>query len=140
MRYAFRHRMQISSLYVISHKLAILSGITPQWYDCCVNSCVAYINDYEDLEQCPECSQPRWISGSRRPRRMFCYIPLIPRLQKFFINPNHIKRFSTATTTNLWGIASLMYLMGSIIKISAIPGSRSMGTDFRTNSFLRNGI
>jgi hypothetical protein len=87
MRYAFRHRMQISSLYAISHKLAILSGITPQWHDCCVNSCVAYINEYEDLEQCPECSRPRWISGSRRPRRMFCYIPLIPHLQKFFINP-----------------------------------------------------
>jgi len=86
MRYTFRHQMQISSLYVISHRLAILSGITPQWYDCCVNSCVAYIDGYEDLEQCPECSQPRWISGSQRPRRMFCYIPLIPRLQKFFTN------------------------------------------------------
>jgi hypothetical protein len=68
MRHAFQHHMEISSLYVISQKLAILSGITPQWYDCCVNSCVLYVNDYEDLEQCPECSQPRWISGTHRPR------------------------------------------------------------------------
>ena len=87
MRHAFRHRMKISSLYIISHRLAILSGIVPQWYDCCVNSCVAYIGDHEDFEQCPECSQPRWISGSHTPRRMFCYIPLIPRLQNFFTNP-----------------------------------------------------
>ena len=76
--------MQISSLYVISHRLAILSKITPQWYDCCVNSCVAYIGDHEEFKQCPECSQPRWISGSQSPRRMFCYIPLIPRFQNFF--------------------------------------------------------
>jgi len=89
MRYAFQHRMQISSLYVICNKLAILSGITPQWYDCCVNSCIAYVNDYEDLGECPECSEPRWISGThhQRPRRMFCYLPLIPRLQTFFTNP-----------------------------------------------------
>jgi len=86
MRYAFRHWIQISSLYVISHKLAILSGITLQWYDCCLNSCIAYIDDYEDLEQCPKCSQPRWIAGSHCPWQMFCYVLLIPRLQNFFTN------------------------------------------------------
>ena len=87
MRSAFQHRMEISSLYVISHKLAILSGIVPQWYDCCINSCVLYVNDYEHLEKCPECSQSCWISGTQRSRRMFCYIPLIPRLQQYFTNP-----------------------------------------------------
>ena len=59
MRYAFQHRMQISSLYVTCNKLAILSRITPQWYDCCINSCIAYVNDYEDLGECPECSELR---------------------------------------------------------------------------------
>jgi len=87
MRYAFRHKLEISSLYVIAHKLAVLSKLEPQWYDCCVKSCVAYTDDeLKDAEECPECSEPRWILNTRRARRMFCYIPLIPRLQMLFSN------------------------------------------------------
>jgi hypothetical protein len=93
MRYAFQHKLQILSLYVITHKLAIISGITPVWYDCCVNSCVAYTGDHKDKQQCPICAESRYTQH-QQPRRMFCYIPLIPRLQKFFSNPNLINQLS----------------------------------------------
>ena len=90
MRYAFQHRMQISSLYVITQKLAILSGIKPVYYDCCPKSCIAYTSEYRDEVQCPFCDEPRY-NQHHQPRRMFCYIPLIPRLQKYFANPNIAK-------------------------------------------------
>lgn len=78
--------MDISSLYVIAHKLAIMSEIVPEWYDCCINSCVAYIGDLQHSDSCPGCSEPQWITQTTKPRRLFCYVPLIPRLQKFFVN------------------------------------------------------
>ena len=93
MRYAFRHKLPISSLYVITHKLAIISGIDPVYYDCCPNSCVAYTGQYKDDDQCPLCNEPRY-NQHRQPRRVFCYVPLIPRLQKFFTNPIIIDELS----------------------------------------------
>ena len=85
MRFAFKHKLNIHSLYVITHRIAILSGIEPQWYDCCVNSCIAYTGDYAELDECPDCSESR-RNIRNEPRRLFCYIPLIPRLQDFFAN------------------------------------------------------
>ena len=79
MRYAFKHKMEISSLYIITHKLAILSGTTPVWYDCCLNSCIAYTGDYKNNQQCPKCSEPRFTqSQPQQPWQVFCYVPLIP--------------------------------------------------------------
>jgi hypothetical protein len=89
MRYAFQHKLNIHSLYVITHRLAILSGVEPQWFDCCINSCIAYTGQYQDLDKCPDCSEGRLtLPAHGQPRRMFCYIPLIPRLQTYFANEN----------------------------------------------------
>ena len=85
MRFAFQHKLNIHSLYVITHRMAILSGIEPQWFDCCINSCIAYTGNYQDLDECPDCSETR-RNPRNEPRRLFCYIPLIPRLQDFFAN------------------------------------------------------
>lgn len=91
MRYAFRHKLQISSHYVIAHRLAVLSGVLPIWIDCCRNSCLAYTGDYKDEEQCPVCSEARFKTNTQQPRRTFCYIPFIPRLQNFFANPKTVQ-------------------------------------------------
>jgi len=85
MRYAFAHKMTISSLYVVTNKLALLSRVHPVWIDCCVNSCIAYTKEYQNANNCPECNQVRYRANGR-PRRVFCYIPFIPRLQRFFQN------------------------------------------------------
>jgi hypothetical protein len=85
MRFAFQHKLNIHSLYVITHRMAILSGIEPQWFDCCVNSCIAYTGTYQDLDKCPDCSEAR-RNPRNEPRRLFCYIPFIPRLQDYFAN------------------------------------------------------
>jgi hypothetical protein len=87
MRFAFRHKMDIGSLYRITHRLAMLSGVIPKYYDCCIKSCVSYGGKYHHHKVCPVCGEARYVANSTRPRRVFCYIPLIPRLQKLFANP-----------------------------------------------------
>jgi hypothetical protein len=93
MRHAFRHNLDISSEYAILHRMAILSEIVPEWYDCCPGSCIAYTGRYASLDECPCCNQPR-RSQTGRARRVFCYLPLIPRLQGFFANPHKIEELS----------------------------------------------
>ena len=90
MRYAFRHKLEISSHYVISHRLAVLSGVIPTWIDCCPKSCVAYTGNLKDEKSCPVCSEDRFKRDTQQPRRTFCYIPLIPCLQNFFVNPKSL--------------------------------------------------
>ncbi|KAF7358774.1 hypothetical protein MSAN_01216400 [Mycena sanguinolenta] len=91
MRHAFRHKLEISSHWVMIHRVAILSGIEPQWYDCCPNSCMAYTGEYEQLTHCRFCKESR-LNAAGKPRRLFCYLPLIPRLQGFFMNPKKIEQ------------------------------------------------
>jgi len=92
MRYAFKHKLEINSYYSIIRRLAVLSGLEALYFDCCPNSCLAYTGDYADLDQCPLCDQTRFREGTDwKPRRQFCYIPLIPRLQNLFANPKTVK-------------------------------------------------
>ncbi|KAJ7340614.1 hypothetical protein DFH08DRAFT_915623 [Mycena albidolilacea] len=83
--------MDLSSEWVMFHRMAILSGVEPVWIDCCIESCAAFAGGYADLTECPFCDSPRF-SPSGKPRRMFCYLPIIPRLQGFFQNQKSIDR------------------------------------------------
>lgn len=99
MRWAFQKEMDISSLYIITHRLAVLSRVEPVWSDCCVNSCMAYTGKYRYHTKCPVCSEKRF-TASHQPRRMFCYLPFIPRLQKFFLNEEIIEELLYRYTYN----------------------------------------
>ncbi|CDO70568.1 hypothetical protein BN946_scf184579.g24 [Trametes cinnabarina] len=88
-REAFGDRIQLDSDWVLLHRIAELSRIQPIWYDCCINSCLAYLGDLTDAETCPECQEPR-RTPTGRTRRFFCYIPFIPRLQALFQSPDLI--------------------------------------------------
>ncbi|KAJ7310778.1 hypothetical protein DFH08DRAFT_718583, partial [Mycena albidolilacea] len=91
MVYAFQHKMDLSSEWVMFHRMAILSGVEPIWIDCCIESCAAFAGSYADLTECPFCDKPCFSPGGK-PRRMFCYLPIIPRLQGFFQNQKSIDR------------------------------------------------
>ena len=91
MHYAFKHKLKINSLYSIICHLAVLSGLEPLYFDCCLNACIAYTGNYADLNQCPLCDQTRFRGADRKPHHQFCYIPFIPRLQNLFTNPKTIK-------------------------------------------------
>jgi hypothetical protein len=90
MRYAFSHKLDISSHWVMIHRVAILSRVEPVWYHCCPKSCIAYAGAYSDCSDCPFCEQSRFNEFGK-PRRLFCYLPIIPRLQGFFSNPKSIE-------------------------------------------------
>ncbi|KAF8160562.1 hypothetical protein K438DRAFT_1463706, partial [Mycena galopus ATCC 62051] len=99
MRHAFRRKLEISTHWIMIHRVAILSGTEPQWYHCCPKSCMAYTGEHSFIHSlfnynpthCRFCKEPRLNSVSK-PRRLFCYLPLIPHLQGFFMNPKKIEQ------------------------------------------------
>ncbi|KAG1730498.1 uncharacterized protein EDB91DRAFT_1009217, partial [Suillus paluster] len=90
---SFRHKMTIDSEWVILCRLATLSGIQLINYDCCINSCIAYTDDYSHHIQCPFCNESCYDAGGRAWQH-FSYLPLIPRLQAFFQSPDMIQLLS----------------------------------------------
>ncbi|KAJ7271371.1 hypothetical protein B0H12DRAFT_731303 [Mycena haematopus] len=91
LRHAFDHKLDLSSEYVMIHRMAILSGVEPLWFHCCINSCMAYTGDDTDRTTCRFCNEPRFTHVLGKPRRLFCYLPIIPRLQGYFQNPDMAK-------------------------------------------------
>ncbi|KAJ7190323.1 hypothetical protein GGX14DRAFT_382297, partial [Mycena pura] len=90
-RKAVSHKMSIDSAWKITRRLGVLSGIEPLWIDCCINSCMAFTGDDADSTSCHYCSERRFKQNGK-PRRRFCYIPIIPRLQGFFLDPQKVKQ------------------------------------------------
>nr|GAT43162.1 predicted protein [Mycena chlorophos] len=91
LRESFSHKMDLDSKWVIAHQIAIMSGVQPEWYDCCLNSCMAYTGEYSELDECLDCATSRWREDNGESQRKFCYIPLIPRLQGYFSNPERVE-------------------------------------------------
>jgi hypothetical protein len=91
MRYSFRRKMNVQSEWVILRRLAVLAEIEPIYYDCCINSCKAYLGQFQHHEYCVYCKQPRYRKGGRS-RRTFMYLPFIPRLQALFQKPEIIQK------------------------------------------------
>ncbi|KAH9911719.1 uncharacterized protein B0H18DRAFT_891936, partial [Fomitopsis serialis] len=93
MRESFSHKMDIDSEWVILHHMARLTGVQPVWYDCCINSCIAYLGKYLDDTKCSFCEHLR-KQPTGRAFRQFCYLPIIPRLQGFFRSERKIKEMN----------------------------------------------
>ncbi|QRV81550.1 Transposase family tnp2 [Ceratobasidium sp. AG-Ba] len=76
---------------IIRKRASRLSGFDPIRIHCCVRSCVAFTGIYENLDACPLCKEPRYKWNAEkeawRPRRVFQYLPLIPRLVNMFRDP-----------------------------------------------------
>ncbi|KAI0758440.1 hypothetical protein BC629DRAFT_1444119 [Irpex lacteus] len=62
-----------------------LSGYEPQQLDCCVKSCCCFTGPHADLNACPYCTSSRYDAHGR-PRQVFLYFPIIPRLKAFLAN------------------------------------------------------
>ncbi|KAF8588423.1 hypothetical protein K439DRAFT_1288978, partial [Ramaria rubella] len=76
---------------------ALLSGIKPEIYDACINSCCAFTGDFLNLETCPICGQA-CHDGALKPWARFEYLPLIPHLQGYFMSPDIIELMSYCAT------------------------------------------
>jgi hypothetical protein len=60
-------------------------------YHTCINDCILYRNEHENKTECPTCNEPRYKPGKKEPRKVVWYLPLIPRLQRYFADPKEAK-------------------------------------------------
>lgn len=67
-------------------------GLKHKQVHCCPDGHVLYEGEYEDLEECPSCDQPRYIEGSNRvPLRVVRYFDVIKHLVRMFKCPEIAK-------------------------------------------------
>ncbi|XP_073365533.1 uncharacterized protein [Aegilops tauschii subsp. strangulata] len=71
----------------------------------CINDCILYRGEYENLNECPVCTALRYkirgddpgddVEGEkprkRDPAKVMWYAPIIPRLKRLFMNKKHAK-------------------------------------------------
>ena len=93
MFYADYFHIKSPTIWRVQEKLQQHTGIIPVWYDCCINSCIAYTGQYSPLDSCPYkgCGESRWRpqlgNEKKRARKQWLYIPLIQRLKTQFNGP-----------------------------------------------------
>ncbi|XP_071677558.1 uncharacterized protein [Lolium perenne] len=80
-------------------------GLEVQKIHACINDCILYRGEYENLNACPVCSALRYkirrddpgdVEGESTPRKrvtakVMSYAPIIPRLKRLFQNKEHAK-------------------------------------------------
>ncbi|KAI0659148.1 hypothetical protein C8Q70DRAFT_898649, partial [Cubamyces menziesii] len=71
--------VKIPSLRKIKARLAFLAGLSFQYYDCCIESCMAYTGPLSGLQECMHCGTSR-LDEYGKPRRQFGYLPMESRL------------------------------------------------------------
>jgi hypothetical protein len=85
-------------------KMVCPLGLDVQKIHACLNDCILYRGEYENLEACPVCSALRYkirrddpgdVDGEpvkkRVPAKLVWYFPIIPRLKRFFKNKDNAK-------------------------------------------------
>ena len=86
-RYAFQTIPPLPPLSQLRSRVTFLAGFNAQIYDCCPNSCLCYTGPHSSATSCTYCGLSRYHSNAtRKPRKKFTYLPLIPRLQAFCAN------------------------------------------------------
>ena len=61
-------------------------------YHACVRDCIIYRNEHADETTCPVCGADRYKRGTKKaPRKVVWYFPLIPCLQRYFMDPKEAK-------------------------------------------------
>jgi len=84
----------ILSHYSVKKLVSNTSGVDSIVDDMCINSCMAFVGPWADLQTCPECSEPQYDpnrstrSSKKIPRQQVCTIPLGPQLQALRQTPS----------------------------------------------------
>jgi hypothetical protein len=129
-----------------------LSRFKPVEFACCINSCICYTGPYADLHECPKCKTSR-LNESGQPRRIFSYMPLIPRLRALLSNrtcatrlqyraDEHAKARRSGTTADIFDGLHYRSLLGERVVVGgqSLPHNyfsdhRDIALGFATDGF-----
>ena len=87
---AFPGLRNLPSLKVLRSRINLLSGVKPIDYHCCVNSCCCFTGPFVSQTTCPYCGESR-LTPSGKPRKLYQYLPLTPRLTTLYTDANTAK-------------------------------------------------
>ncbi|XP_022100010.1 uncharacterized protein LOC110984295 [Acanthaster planci] len=73
--------------FVAAKKLVGEFLIPVNTFDVCPQDHVVFDGPNRERLHCPKCSAPRYHDGTQKPQKAFAYLPLIPRLQRWFKMP-----------------------------------------------------
>ena len=76
------------------NRLQKLTQLWPRLIDCCRKSCMAYTGQYDSLNACKYCDEPRYRSPGK-PFQCFVYIPLCQRLLRQYSMPRRAHTLQT---------------------------------------------
>jgi hypothetical protein len=142
--------IELPSLSQMSTFVRNLSGIKPDLYDCCVNSCCAFTGLRAKDQQCDICKHPRFnIAG--KPFKVFSYLPLLPRLVKLFESAKlsnemryraHGHHHSAGKWTDIFDGDHYRWLLGQRVRVgdrtfthSYFCGDRDIALGLSTDGF-----
>ena len=74
-----RHSIELPCVRRRDDRLQKLTQLWPRLIDCCRKSCMAYTGQYDSLQACKYCGEPRYRSPGK-PFQCFLYVPLGQRL------------------------------------------------------------
>src|SRR6266849_7521667 len=110
-------------------------------FACCINLCICYTGPYANLDKCPNCKTSR-LNESGRARRMFSYMPLIPRLHALMSNhtyatqlkyraDEHAKTRRPGTITDIFDGLHYRSLLGERVVVGDQTYPHNYFSDYR---------
>jgi hypothetical protein len=76
----------LPSLKSLRTRILGLSGLKPQDYECCKNSCYCFAGPFANLTACPECNAPR-KNAAGAAQNTYTHMSLISQLRALHCNP-----------------------------------------------------
>jgi len=94
----------LSTSHYEANKILCPMGLEYRNIHACPNDCIFYIKEFEGLHKCPKCGVSRYKvkddDGDEDdmkkgpPAKVLWYLPIIPRLRRFFANVNDAKNLT----------------------------------------------
>jgi len=96
---------EIDSMRTMRRNLSSELGLYEKVYHCCIDNCMAFTPPFEDTELCRHCKKPQYYKAATpngadlelKPRAVYRYLPLIPRLKLLYANKDYSKRMRYPT-------------------------------------------
>ena len=83
------HEVHLSFCFLLQSYLHNITDLCSQYLNCCVNSCIAYTEQYFNLTACSHCQESQYALNSHHSRKKFSFILLIDHLKLQYSNLNH---------------------------------------------------